>query len=843
MRPVKKSVAPASGGPRRLVGVLLLVLLATSLAWSEDRPTPDAASVPIAEIGVRAEAVAALIRTLDEAARPTPEIEAVDRRITALGEQLQRELEIIRRALGRGPTLAAISAMNEVLQTRRRELTDTNEALASEAARLGELIDRAAATQQVWARTREEARRSGAPAPVLEQIAQVLRDLEAARKRVQDQRANVLVLQNQVAQALSRCDDALHEVAAYRRSVVGRLFARDSSPVWSAELRNWPGAPLDELLRRATMGRLTVLHSFAATRPGRALLHLGLIVALAILFRRARRHVEASPDDRTMRSALRILQRPYSAALILGIVVLALHGEWPRVARDLATVVLVVPLLRILGRIVGPPLVNLAYGVAFFFVLDRTGSLGTPSPLFEQGVLLVEMLGFGLLLAWQVLRDRVPLLVERTGLPHGPVALTYVTRGMLVAVLVSLGAAALGYTVLARLIGGGAIGASYLALAFYATVRVADVFVAYVLRVRPLTLLAMVRRHRDLIQARIRRILGWLGTAGWLVAVLDSLGLMDSASSALSSALGARLTWGAVSVSLGDILTFVITVWASFLFSSFVRFVLEEDVYPRIQLVRGLPYALSSVLHYAILLTGFWVAIAAMGVDLTKVTILAGAFGVGIGFGLQNVVNNFVSGLILLFERPIHVGDIIKLGDVTGEVRRIGIRSSTVWTGEGAEVIVPNGQLIAERVTNWTLSDRRQRVDVPVRVPYGTPPDQVIEILLAAARAHPQVLDEPAPMAMFVGFGDTWLNFEVRLWTEVEHAVAVRSEIGVTIYEALTAAGIQKVPFPPREVQESSAGAGLEGALRGSGNRERGPGAAGAGSDPGPRAPSGRQAT
>jgi potassium efflux system protein len=216
---------------------------------------------------------------------------------------------------------------------------------------------------------------------------------------------------------------------------------------------------------------------------------------------------------------------------------------------------------------------------------------------------------------------------------------------------------------------------------------------------------------------------------------------------------------------------------------------------------------------------------------------------VGIGFGLQNVVNNFVSGLILLFERPIHVGDIIKLGDVTGEVRRIGIRSSTVWTGEGAEVIVPNGQLIAERVTNWTLSDRSQRGDVPVRAPYGTPPDQVIEILLAAARAHPQVLDEPAPMAMFVGFGDTWLNFEVRLWTEIEHAVAVRSEIGVTIYEALTAAGIQKVPFPPREVQESGAGAGLEGALRGSGNRERGPGAGGSGSDPGPRGPLGRQAT
>ena len=124
------------------------------------------------------------------------------------------------------------------------------------------------------------------------------------------------------------------------------------------------------------------------------------------------------------------------------------------------------------------------------------------------------------------------------------------------------------------------------------------------------------------------------------------------------------------------------------------------------------PYALSRVLTYVLITFGFLLGLGVLGLDLTKVTILVGAFGVGIGFGLQSVVNNFVSGLILLFERPIHVGDVIHLGDLSGEVRRIGIRASVVRTWQGAEVIVPNAQLITERVTNWTLSDRRRRIDL-----------------------------------------------------------------------------------------------------------------------------------
>ena len=127
---------------------------------------------------------------------------------------------------------------------------------------------------------------------------------------------------------------------------------------------------------------------------------------------------------------------------------------------------------------------------------------------------------------------------------------------------------------------------------------------------------------------------------------------------------------------------------------------LEEDVYHHLHLAAGIPYAISTMVHYVILLVGFFVALGALGIDLMKVTILVGAFSVGIGFGLQNVINNFVSGLILLFERPIKVGDVIEVGGNVGEVSRIGIRASVIRTTDGSEVIVPNGSLISSQVTN-----------------------------------------------------------------------------------------------------------------------------------------------
>jgi small-conductance mechanosensitive channel len=242
-----------------------------------------------------------------------------------------------------------------------------------------------------------------------------------------------------------------------------------------------------------------------------------------------------------------------------------------------------------------------------------------------------------------------------------------------------------------------------------------------------------------------------------------------------------------LSISLQQVLVFLATVWAAFAISRFLRFILDEDIYYHWHLSRGIQQAISTMVHYAVLLIGFLVSLAALGVDLAKVTILAGAFTVGVGFGLQTVINNFVCGLILLFERPIKVGDIIQIDTDVGEVRRIGIRACVIRTMEGSEVIVPNGSIISNKVTNWTLSDRYRALEVSVTVARGAAPEHVIELLQRVGANQPAVTKEPAPQAYVINFAFAAVSFNLRVWTDrYEDWVRVRSDLSVAVDEALT---------------------------------------------------------
>ena len=173
--------------------------------------------------------------------------------------------------------------------------------------------------------------------------------------------------------------------------------------------------------------------------------------------------------------------------------------------------------------------------------------------------------------------------------------------------------------------------------------------------------------------------------------------------------------------------------------------------------------------------------------------------GVGIGFGLQGIISNFVSGIILVFERPIQEGDTIEVGPLLGDVTSIGIRSSKVRTYDGSEVIVPNNNLISNEVINWTLSDRKRRSTIHVGVAYGTNPRKVSKILVETAAKHPKALKDPKPLPIFEGFGDSSLDFKIHFWTYFEDGYEAKSDVSMAIYDVLEKEGIV-IPFPQRVV-------------------------------------------
>jgi small-conductance mechanosensitive channel len=180
---------------------------------------------------------------------------------------------------------------------------------------------------------------------------------------------------------------------------------------------------------------------------------------------------------------------------------------------------------------------------------------------------------------------------------------------------------------------------------------------------------------------------------------------------------------------------------------------------------RSVQFAINRITGYVLIALGLYVSLVVNGFNLSSLAVIAGALGIGLGFGLQNIVSNFVSGLIILAERPIVLGDRIEVGEVAGQVRQISLRSTTVVTNDNISIIIPNSDLVTQAITNWSHGDPRVRIRVPVGVAYGTDPEKMRQVLQAVAEGHPDVLKDPAPSVFFDSFGDSSLNFELAVWT------------------------------------------------------------------------------
>jgi len=757
----------------------------------------------VAEVATRAAQVPNLLRSVTEPVTAGAETELIRKRLPELRKQLDLEVAAASTMLQAEPTLDMIQMQQQLWQQRLLQTNEWLSLLTHRAGLLQAALNRLADLQKTWDETREASKAASAPNPVIAQIDAVLADIEAAKTTLAAERTAVLDLQSVVAEEVGRASTVLAQFTQAQRRAMGGMLERDSPPVWAVEEWARARADLPERIRG-----IAGVHWNEYTRyvrdPSRGMaLHIAVFAMLSAVFcaaRRGRRRWSAVGNDELRTIA--VFDRPYAAALIVTLLMVSSPlWETPSGARKLSVVLVLVPVIRLTRPVIDVRLASTIYALGVLFALDSLrGAVGGVSVL-EQALVEVETLA-GIVVLGRSLTSGTLRRPSGAGAETERVRAFRMGAGLVVLVLAAgLVAGAAGYMRLARLLASSVFSGGVLALTLYACIRIATGVVALTLRVWPLNLLQMVQRHRDLLERRVHGVLIVLAIGAGVARFLDRIGLFQPAWSLGGSILSAKLGRGSISFSAGDVLEFVVTVWLTYLLSRFIRFVLREDVYPRTQVTRGISYAISSLLNYGILTLGFLLALGVLGLDLTKVTVLAGAFGVGIGFGLQSIVNNFVSGLILLFERPIQVGDTVEIGDLLGEVSRIGIRASTVRTWRGAEMIVPNAQLVTERVTNWTLSDRRRRIDLPVGVDYRSPPAKVVQALEAVARGHPQILKDPAPQAVFIAFGDSSINFELRAWTNrFEQWPTIRTELAAAVYEALPAAGMT-LPFPQREVR------------------------------------------
>jgi small-conductance mechanosensitive channel len=313
-----------------------------------------------------------------------------------------------------------------------------------------------------------------------------------------------------------------------------------------------------------------------------------------------------------------------------------------------------------------------------------------------------------------------------------------------------------------------------------------------VLRALPFNLLL---ENLAVIVKSLQPFIAWIHLL-LLVAVLGVIwGLYPSVDTAVSEISNLGFEIGTFHISPGFVLTVIFVLYGAILFSRAVQALLLQEVLPRYKAEKGVQLSITRLVHYAILTTGFFIMLRVLGFELQQLTLLGGALGVGIGFGLQAIVNNFASGLILLFERPIKVGDTIQIGTDMGEVKNLGLRATVIQTFDNAEIVVPNSDLITGQVTNFTLADRRIRVRIPVGVAYGTDVSKVLTILKSCADLNPMVLSTPAPTALFLAFGASSLDFELRVWIpEFLDSLTVKSDLNQAIETEFDLNNIE-IPF------------------------------------------------
>lgn len=300
-------------------------------------------------------------------------------------------------------------------------------------------------------------------------------------------------------------------------------------------------------------------------------------------------------------------------------------------------------------------------------------------------------------------------------------------------------------------------------------------------------------------------MLSILATLLWLVMLTQNLNVEDTVFDYLGDFLTKNRSIGGTNTqfTFQSVIIFVAVIWLSSIASKIISYLYDIAAKHAndIDVAKKKNRTSTLLIRIGVIALGFFLAVAASGVPIDKITIIISAFGIGIGFGLQNIVNNLVSGLILAFEKPIQVGDIIEVDSRSGTIMDIGIRASKIATADGAEVIIPNGDLISHHVINWTLSNNNRRVELIIGVAYGSNIEQVKAILLNLLTNHDDIMSQPSPSVFLHNLNESSVDFRVFFWAaDINTWLGLKSRVLADIYDAFNREGIE-IPFRQQDVR------------------------------------------
>ncbi len=777
---------------------------------AEQFPKPQPGSLSVSQIPGRLEVTAALLRGANTRATPEGDMLRIIREFPDFAESVRAMIASTRDGLRSGLSLAQLRDSQDTWDLARTKLTEWQSVLTNRSAGLSSDLQALRHEDDVWTATAASSGALNLPADINARITQIGADLDSVEKIVLDRRDAILGQQSKIADLQIEVDSLSEQVSAAVGQRRESLIELDSPPLWRGASGPVAGPAGPDTWTRLFETHPGVLSFYTAEFLQSVVLLVSVCLAILLgllLQRRQLLHYAEDPDP-SLRALAAVAARPVAASFLLTITLGTLvRSVVSGTLASLAWYLLLIPMLRLLPRLMPLRGAYQFWILALFFVGDHLIALLPRQSLEVRLSVLAQSALAAAALVW---------LYRHLPVADSPRWMPLIRRIIWAAVFllaVSATANLIGLFALGRFLSSGVVSCFYFGVLLHGTGIVLRGFVGLALQSRGARYLIHAGETSRTIQTRLSQVVGVVIFLLFMVVALRAFSLWTPISTWIESVFEAGYSIGAFRFTLGDIATVLLLLAFSYLLSQSLRFFLQVTVYPRLNLQLGTARAASKVLHYTIMLVGFLCAMAAAGMEISKLVVLFSAFGVGIGFGLQNIVNNFVSGLILLFERPLQVGDQITVGDTSGMVSDIGIRASKIHTGEGADVLIPNGQLMSQQFINWTLSDPRRRADLAIGVAYGNAPERVIELVRQVALADARVLRNPEPDVLFADFGDNAQNFILRFWCTVDDHVAVTSSLRIALTSALAKAGIE-MPFPQRDLNIRSIAPGVLDAVR-----------------------------
>ena len=789
--------------------VVLLILLPFSTMSQEVITVNDLLSdtafvsklpLPMASVLTNAEQTEQIIESAKEILEVTPEdLTKVDSILSQLNDEfLQFKDQLTEEFLNTSNTIVLDNTMTsiknvdnrvmgyiEIVQTRTQELEAENR----------KLID----LTTIWDVTLKSDRITELSGAIISRLNEVVKTLDATDIELKNSLNYLLELELKLND-LHLGFDNLHNLLSKARGETSKTFLiPDSDPIWImySEIRD--SVNIRTRLNMHLLERKAELVDYYESYKGQIFFAILIIIIIQVLFLMVRYQIlKEQIEDRKQldNTVIRIFKVPFMAALLVGIFISwIILPEAPLIFNKLIYLIALLPFIFILMKVLVD--INRFLIVVLFLVLllSIVSSILFDFEILSRTLLLLINL---VALSWILIVMRIHLkaLDEHPLLRKGIHILLRIS--LIILILCFIGNI-FGYYTITSLLLSGILATAFFGISMYFIDLLVNGFFVIIFNSPWGQQYRVIKKYQKNMILKIQRSLVFILTVIFILGTFQAFLILDDVYAWLGEFLKTPYNIGNFSFTTGDILLFLIILMITSWISRIIQFILQEQVLFKSRKKKDVSASISSLVKFAIITTGFIIAAMASGFPLDRLTLLLSAFGVGIGFGLQNIFNNLVSGIILVFEQPLQVGDTIEVGQLIGVVKSIGIRASTIRTFDGAEVIVPNGNLISNDLINWTLSDSQRRLIVKVGVEYGTDPNQVIKILLDVAKRKKELLEYPESYVLFKEFGDSALGFELRCYTESDNWLHILSDLHVDVNDALIKAGIV-IPFPQRDL-------------------------------------------